>query len=147
MELQQLKEELAQHPQQPRSRHLEAHGQRPGQNGDHVNPPPVLPLSGRRLLPDADHEIGFGVHEVRHALYDMGEELRRQVGQAEELWKREVVVGRTAHECSTLERVSSIAGIGLSQLLAYQYRALKQRAWHTNSMIVIHRSRAAHCLG
>ncbi len=42
--------------------------------------PPVLPLSGRRLLPHADHEVGFGVTDVKQALHDMGEALRSQVG-------------------------------------------------------------------
>lgn len=73
VELQLLRDELAQMQQQHNQQHH--HHSR----HHHAPHPPVLQLSGRRLLPDADHEVGFGVLEVRQALYDMGEDLQRQV--------------------------------------------------------------------
>ncbi len=76
IELLQLKESLAQ--QQLQGHHHNAHHHH--HHNHHAPHPPVLPLSGRRLLPDADHEVGFGADEVRHALYGMGKKLRRQVG-------------------------------------------------------------------
>ncbi len=92
VELQQLREELTQ--QQPCSHRLPPHGHHPSH---HAPLPPVLPLSGRRLLPDADHEIGFGAADVRHALYDMGEELKRQVGRNGERWGRVAALRPASH--------------------------------------------------